>query len=362
METKDNNTTSSPESSSTFEDFLKDMEYENSSQMKDEVEESDVSEFGKILNRLDDDIGVEEFKSTASNGEASDGIEITQDDSILSIQSSAVESSYSDPIYAGEHEYSEDHVDDSSRSSFTTLLQEASSRTVDMVDSEVSEKDVQPKEENFEAWGTTRDIQDMCGVVFKVNEACSLLPTELNPERKYSTINPHDELGVYAITNIRKGTALSVFAGVYKKYPRYNSKYSTTLFEYGTEVIAFPRYTDFQKYMWVLDGEGFTSPTDGIAHFINSAHPHLPPPYNTPNAQLHHEQPDENFDPDCRPPLVIAQTITDIECFTKILVDYHWLLIGVYTPMYMEGKKPLGSCGCKNCETVVKNLLIKYFI
>lgn len=99
---------------------------------------------------------------------------------------------------------------------------------------------------------------------------------------------------------------------------------------------------------------------DGVGHIINSSHPHLPPPYDRPNVQLHQEAVDGHFDPDSRPPLVIAQTLIDIPVWCELLVDYHWLLIGIYTPLFEEGTKPLTSCGCENCEFVVHHLMCMY--
>ena len=148
---------------------------------------------------------------------------------------------------------------------------------------------------------------------------------------------------------------------MYRRYLREDVRFTYTLFPYGIEVDAFIHTTDFKKYGWVLDGKGWGCREDGLAHMINSCHPDLPPPYNIPNVQLHLEQPDDLFDPQTRPPLVIAETIVPITGYCELIADYHWLLIGIYTPLYMRGEKPLGSCGCEHCFATVDDMLIQFF-
>ena len=395
MDNKDKSSNSSSPASDSFVDLLNDSDTTQPTQTDVKSESSETSGFEGVLNNLEDEdstlhddssqlTGVlqEESNSTISvssfdlfiqkadwTDDFSCGVEESKEIVVKDESSPARSSRDLDSGDGFEESKTDVENDETSRSSLASLTD--SSFTTFMKSYEDSKSSVEVEMEVVESeldepayfeWGTTRTVQEMIGHRLENHSGLYVNDTDLNPEREFSDVNPLRELGVFTLKKLKMGQALTLFPGVYKKYRKLGAVYTHSLFEYGAELhFCLPSTTDTENYVWILDGEGWDNHADGIAHLMNSSHPHLPPPYDNPNVQLHEESYDDHFDPNLRPPLVIAQALYDIVPYCELLVDYHWLLIGIYTPLYKGGKEPLGSCGCKKCGHFVKHLKLMLF-
>ena len=313
MENKDDGSYLSTDMSDSIDEMLRGW-HDSKSSCDDKECETDQSEFGNMISGLSDYVGAEETKGRDEHEEDYD------DGSSLLTGMVEETSDFTQQLL---------DIDDASRSTVLSLSSDEPPATLE--------------------WGTTREVQEMTGMLY-THTAIEISKSEVNP----------GEWGVFNLKRLPKGTALTVFPGLYKRYHNSHPDIRNGLFEYGVEVPFIRNSRERNNFTWILDAEGWNDDEDGIAHIFNSSHPHLPPPYNTPNVQLHHEQPDNYFDRNARPPLVIAQTLKDITQTGELLTDYHWMLIGVYTPLYEGGNAPLGSCGCQKCDVAVDNILYSY--
>jgi hypothetical protein len=140
--------------------------------------------------------------------------------------------------------------------------------------------------------------------------------------------------------------AITLYPGYYhtiKSHPTSPLKYAIRL----TPPYSLPDPPPDEE--WVLDAVRMrVNKLEGVGHFINSCHPQLPHPYNTPNCIFVEDSEDDCYlVPDTpHPPLVYVSTICFIPCGGELLVDYHWLLNGLPSPMLLNR---LFSCSCVKC-------------
>ena len=148
-------------------------------------------------------------------------------------------------------------MDDNSRmslesttdSSFTTLMYELqeSTNSVDDVVTEVPSASTSKSQtdDTVFTWGTTKDIEQQTGLQFQNHRHLYVQETELTSTREYCVFNPLREFGVFALQRMKRGVALTLFPGIYKRYIKTGEIYSQTLFKYAIEVVnAFPNTTD----------------------------------------------------------------------------------------------------------------------
>lgn len=194
-------------------------------------------------------------------------------------------------------------------------------------------------------WGTSKDV---CNAApFTVVPTADSVSIGVSPLGKY--IN-----GLFGSSSIRKGDMLTIYPGVYRELHAHQIEHC--MFLRGITINNFTKYTERKGTVWILDAEKWRDITeDGLGHFTNSCHPHLPPPYNTPNVQYFEEeaQLDSNGIQIC-PPLIFVQAVCDFDKYTECLSDYHWLLIGLTTDL-LPGVT-LGGCGCANCDDIERTL------
>lgn len=151
--------------------------------------------------------------------------------------------------------------------------------------------------------------------------------------------------GVFCIADggIQPNEAISIYPGYYRLV---KSRKNAPPLKYALSIhpVNFtPPNGDSEG--WVIDATRLRySKNDGIGHFINSSHPSMPPPYNTHNCQFIEEN-DYEYVEQGRPPLVFVVTSSYIPKGAELLIDYHYLLNGIYS----EFSHCVLQCSCPAC-------------
>ena len=167
-------------------------------------------------------------------------------------------------------------------------------------------------------------------------EGISIISSPLCPAQNGVYIEPKSP--------IPPGTALSVYPGLYKIMP-VNFDFSDSKYSYCVTIRN--QHPQAHK-QYVLDAVNESNSIKyGIGHLINSSHPNLPYPYNKPNCFLEEERPTD-YDCSVRPPIVFVVSLLDISVPCELLIDYHWRLNGLVSPLTDK----LLTCTCRQCSDV----------